>query len=1493
MKSFLNRAISSRALGAVFFLLLVPASLFAQMGNDNPTGVSGVYNGNVNTGCSYDPYTGNATRSVTDISVAGAAGAYPLAFSRTMNSRYTVGAGTVEFGASGSWRHSYQWSIEPLVYNSTAPDRWNSLPNVYTVNYPDGRRLSFSQSNSDTRFRAGSGVSDRFQQLANSSGGTCYLLLPDGGKIAFEASVDRLEISDTTHMVMSTFSYQLVAIIDPYGQTTTVSYGASTMTIQAPAGRTLTAYYISTPWNGDVVIDRVVSSDGRSVKYNYGGYQPAGAAVYTALSNVQYLDKNGASYAQAIYAYQPGNTDTNGRPLLSWAIDPMYGGRMWAIAYTFLPGTSGAVYGQLQSENYLDPRTGTVGQVVSSLSGTGTSRTETRGDGPSRTFNYSGGKLVSYTDFKGQPSSISYDGNGFISGFTDARGNTTSYQREGLIGALSILTHPDPEHSTQGYSYATSNGAPYYLQIRGDERGHNTYFSRDPNNFQLTRIDYPDYPNGAYETFAYNGFGQVTTHRMTSGATETNYYDGRGMMWAQANPDGTAYFYYDSLDRLEHVVDRRGKTTWFQYNPRGQMTRLTHIDGTYLQYGYNVDGTLAWTADENHPGAESDANQRTRYGYDDYKRVVSVTNPLNQTTSFVYAQDWANPYNQTTTSIKGAFSPMGKQVHFSYDENWQRTVMRVPPGTDPNDAWTIYDYDPVGNLSAIHDPRGYTTSFGYDERNRRTWMDDPIASDRNNSGHTMNWSYDGMSNLRFQTRADNATSEWRYDAMSRLIDTYGFAAEHTHYDRDLAGNVYQMIDAKSAVYGFGYDAMNRKVSETYPIDSYGLHRTETWHYDAAGNMDLYKAPVDLYKTIVYDDRNRPTESSWNNYGMHVNMAYDAAGRVTSIVTNGGETTVAFGYDDANRKVWEDQTVAGYPTRRITTHADADGLRADLSVTTGSTIDYGVLYYDYTQRGQLADIKVDPSTGSWFQFRYDASGNMIKRQDVWNNVGDSMNLPSQYYDGLNRPTMSEQTQAGDVPFARSWYQYDSIGREVATWRDEQAAKGERYSYGADGQLTSARYDADQVWTAAPQNALRTVDYYYSADRLNRTQMNDSGQWTSYNANGMNQYVNVNGSNVPYDQNFNLYVFDGWRYDYDADKHLILTAKGSTSGQFVYDGLGRCVKRTINGVPMLITYDGWKPIVEWDGGGNLSGLNVYGAGADEILYRYVAATNTRFRYHHDIHGNVTFVLDWTGNQIVEKYTYDAYGTPKVTDGAGAPVEYADHTPRSAIGNRFMFNGREYLQELGIYDYRFRMYHPALGRFLQSDPLGFGGGDANLFRFCGGDPVNRRDPLGLASGSKTYTAEQIDAMPSAGPVDVHSTELPDYDPSAGDRTGTAPGEGSGTDGDRGSFSHLNANAREAANWIDNHHPELNLRERVIKEGPLPPPGGKTDWRTGEITIDPKQLSTIEDYVYMLAHEAMHANDSWWQRIWDGWLEGNAHHDAIGRAARDIRNEYLTGGE
>ncbi len=236
------------------------------------------------------------------------------------------------------------------------------------------------------------------------------------------------------------------------------------------------------------------------------------------------------------------------------------------------------------------------------------------------------------------------------------------------------------------------------------------------------------------------------------------------------------------------------------------------------------------------------------------------------------------------------------------------------------------------------------------------------------------------------------------------------------------------------------------------------------------------------------------------------------------------------------------------------------------------------------------------------------------------------------------------------------------------------------------------------------------------------MNDNGAVTSYTPNGLNQLTAVTGMASTYDQNFNQKKINGWVYTYDAARR-IGDATNSTTGhsiQFSYDGLNRCVKRVTDGVTSLITYDGWKPIAEWDTDGTRTAWNMYGPGPDQILMRYRASDASYLHYHADQFGSVKFLLN-SANTGIEKYTYDAFGAPKITDWAG------NVRTDSAYGNRFMFTGREYLSTIGIYDYRNRMYSPLLGRFLQNDPLGFDAGDNNLYRYCGNNPTNASDPDG----------------------------------------------------------------------------------------------------------------------------------------------------------------------
>lgn len=113
-----------------------------------------------------------------------------------------------------------------------------------------------------------------------------------------------------------------------------------------------------------------------------------------------------------------------------------------------------------------------------------------------------------------------------------------------------------------------------------------------------------------------------------------------------------------------------------------------------------------------------------------------------------------------------------------------------------------------------------------------------------------------------------------------------------------------------------------------------------------------------------------------------------------------------------------------------------------------------------------------------------------------------------------------------------------------------------------------------------------------------------------------------------------------------------------------------------------------------------------------------------YNYDGLGSVSEITDWQGNPL-EKYTYDEYGSFTIKDGGDNPLTY------SPSGNRFYFTGREYDFLAGLYYYRARYYDPSIGRFLQTDPIGYEGG-INLYTYCNNNPVNWVDSLGLSTGS-----------------------------------------------------------------------------------------------------------------------------------------------------------------
>jgi RHS repeat-associated protein len=199
-------------------------------------------------------------------------------------------------------------------------------------------------------------------------------------------------------------------------------------------------------------------------------------------------------------------------------------------------------------------------------------------------------------------------------------------------------------------------------------------------------------------------------------------------------------------------------------------------------------------------------------------------------------------------------------------------------------------------------------------------------------------------------------------------------------------------------------------------------------------------------------------------------------------------------------------------------------------------------------------------------------------------------------------------------------------------------------------------------------------------------------------------------------------------YDAINRLLsITTSDGTVTQ-VYDTKNRVVSRTINGVTTYLVWDGWDLIEERDAAGNELRRYVHGAAIDEILA--MIDTSGAHYHHHDALGNVIALSDGAGG-LEETYRYDAFGKVTVTNAGTNATSDA-----SFFGNRFLYTGREWIAEAGLYDYRNRVYSAALGRFMQTDPILFEAGDVNIYRYAFNNVVSFRDPWGqMCPRSRTW--------------------------------------------------------------------------------------------------------------------------------------------------------------
>ena len=164
------------------------------------------------------------------------------------------------------------------------------------------------------------------------------------------------------------------------------------------------------------------------------------------------------------------------------------------------------------------------------------------------------------------------------------------------------------------------------------------------------------------------------------------------------------------------------------------------------------------------------------------------------------------------------------------------------------------------------------------------------------------------------------------------------------------------------------------------------------------------------------------------------------------------------------------------------------------------------------------------------------------------------------------------------------------------------------------------------------------------------------------------------------------------------------------------------------------------------------NFYGNGEDEILavdkitWNGTTPTTSTFWTFADHQGTIRDIV--SGNaadrgKVVEHRQYDSFGkvlarTANLSPGAAT-------LPGSGVGVAFGYTGRPIDEKTGLSDYRARWYDANTGRFINEDPSGFKGGDTNLFRYVGNDPLDRIDPSGLTAKWAGYGGKG--SVPAAG--------------------------------------------------------------------------------------------------------------------------------------------------
>jgi len=563
------------------------------------------------------------------------------------------------------------------------------------------------------------------------------------------------------------------------------------------------------------------------------------------------------------------------------------------------------------------------------------------------------------------------------------------------------------------------------------------------------------------------------------------------------------------------------------------------------------------------------------------------------------------------------------------------------------------------------------------------------------------YTYDANGDLTAVNGPQGARYTYTYDSNGNLTSATDALGLTTQFTYNANNDLTSYTDAEGNTTGYTYDKSNDLLSVTYANGT-----QEQYTYNPLGEATQFVNANGNAISSTYNSRGLVATETFAD-GSSNSYTYDAHGNMLT-TTSSVSGTIQFLYQDAANP--DLLTEVEYPNGQYLKFTyNSVGQRIQSIDQTGFTVNY-----TYNDLGQLAEL-TDGQGNLIVQYIYDAAGNLQQQ----NNGNGTFTAYTYDADGnvlsitnYAPSTGTSYTPANSTVNSFDNYTYDALGNVLTdTNQDGQWT----YTYDADSQLIGAVFTPN---SADPDGlTAQNIQYVYGADG-NRISQTVNGVTTTYVVNAVNEYTSSTTNGVTttyaYDSDGNLIsqtiAGSTTSYSYNELDELTGMSAPGQAATYTYDALGDRTSQTVNGVTtqFQIGPDGVEST--YNGSGSLLAHYTYGYG----LVSAVSASGSAGYYDFDLTGNTVGITGATGS-YVNKYAYLPFGQTT--------------TIAAATTNLFTFVGAFGVMQdgAGLFNMQARAYSTVTGQFLSNDPLGLGGGDANIRRYVANNPLNGVDPTG----------------------------------------------------------------------------------------------------------------------------------------------------------------------